>query len=504
MPKKITCFLLNFLLVSAALPGFAQLAIENEVNIPLSNDALQEMQVISLDNDGVLVVEIVSNSYGKKQVINFIKYDTNLKEQWQYAYEPGPSFKLMHIARSYGFVHFYFQEDNEKGFAIARLATTTGQFIINQGQLLTRMDVDYFEITGSKALLGGSYNDRAVVEMFNFVDNSSKVLPGLYSNHLKVAGISKKNDAEDFVVMIRNSRNCLFYLYNFTYDGKLVSSKLVGNKENVPLFGSILNLAGDRMMLVGNYADNCSNFSTGFYVYDMKEDKKTNFYDFASIDNYLNYLPEKRKERILSRIISRRKKGKDFKIRQRILLHHLSSTPQGWLMVAEIYYPEYNTSNNNPFLSYRSYRVGNEVFNQFNYSHAFIGEFDYDGNMVWSNSINLRNVSTRELNEITQITAIDKGFMIAYPDDGIIRTSIINEENEIKPMRNYDLKRLNEKEQITDVNSSNLMAWYGQSFLVYGNKRVSVATEERVKNIFFLRKLSYDPNEKPEEGPKTN
>ncbi|MFB0944821.1 MAG: hypothetical protein QMB24_01450, partial [Spirosomataceae bacterium] len=125
------------------------------------------------------------------------------------------------------------------------------------------------------------------------------------------------------------------------------------------------------------------------------------------------------------------------------------------------------------------------------------------GNMVWNNSINLKNVSTRQLNDITQLTKIDRGYMLAYPDDGIIRTSIINSDNEILPMQNYDLKAVKSQSKIIDVNSSNLFAWYGQTFLVYGDKRVNAGNEYEAKDVFYLRKLSYIPNQ-PTKDEKTN
>jgi hypothetical protein len=74
-------------------------------------------------------------------------------------------------------------------------------------------------------------------------------------------------------------------------------------------------------------------------------------------------------------------------------------------MIAEIYYPEYRFKRqHHVFLGYHcTYREGQQVYNQFNYSHTLL-VVDLAGNMVWNNSINLKNVSTRQLNDITQLT----------------------------------------------------------------------------------------------------
>lgn len=481
----------------------AQLTIGNEVTIPLETDIMQEIQVISLNEDGVILVENVISNYGRKEVTSFIRYDSTLNELWRYEYEPPKSFDLTQTYIADEYIFFFFQQDSERGYRIVRLQKTTGQLVVYEYGLLTRMNVTCFTINGSKAFLGGSYNDRAVVEVFNFVENSSKVLPKLYANHLKVEGIENIDNFGNVAVLIRETRKCLFYIYQYSYEGKLLSTSQVGTKDNVPIGGTLIQSEEKKQLLIGNYADNCSSFSTGFYVHNLFNQNEGGFYSFTSIENYLNYLTPKRQKRMKSRIHSRKENGKEFKIRQRIHLHDIKPSENGWLMVAEIYYPEYNSSGSNMFLGYRTFRDGQQVYNQFNYSHAFIGEFDLDGNMVWNNSINLKNISTRQLNDITQVTKIDRGYILAYPDEDVIRTSIIDIENKVIPMQSYDLKSLESESKTIDVNSSNLLAWYGQTFLVYGDKRVNSEVEYQTKNVFFLRKLSYDPAKLSAE-PSTN
>jgi hypothetical protein len=56
----------------------AQLSIGKEVTIPLDNEIMQEIQVISLDEDGLLLVENIISNYGRKEITNFIRYDSTL------------------------------------------------------------------------------------------------------------------------------------------------------------------------------------------------------------------------------------------------------------------------------------------------------------------------------------------------------------------------------------------------------------------------------------------
>lgn len=468
----------------------AQLTVQKQVELLLKSDQYSEMQIVSLDSNGVVLVNLTYTGFGRNQFINFTKFDSTLTEKWQQSFELPPNFKKLQYLKKDNFLYYYFQEENEQKFNILRLNTVDGQNVVNEGVLLTRMAVDYFEIVGSKALLGGSYNDRAIVEMFNFVDNSSKVLAGLYANNQKIQGINDIAESTEFIVSIRNNRTCLVTLFVFDYDGKLRGSYQLGDKNNVPLTGSVLSISDKKMLFIGNYADNCSSYSSGLYVHDLLN-KKTAYYDFGKLENYFNYLPEKKQNRIKSKIEIKKEKGKNYKIRNRILLHKVMPMQNGWVIIAEIFYPDFSSDITNSTLSYRTYRIDNQVFNQFNYSHAFIGKFDNNGEMVWNNSFNLKNIKSFELNEITQLTSLPNGYLIAYPDDGFIRTGFIDKENQITELESYDIKELDLQDRIVSLDDSSLLAWFGNSFLVYGNKRISKIGVEGSFDVFFLQKLSY-------------
>ena len=74
----------------------------------------------------------------------------------------------------------------------------------------------------------------------------------------------------------------------------------------------------------------------------------------------------KREEKIKQKIKLKRQKGKEIKLRNRLLLHDVIQTSEGWLIVAEVFYPEYKSPSNNMGVStWRNYRIGNDVYNNF-------------------------------------------------------------------------------------------------------------------------------------------
>jgi hypothetical protein len=203
-------------------------------------------------------------------------------------------------------------------------------------------------------------------------------------------------------------------------------------------------------------------------------------------------LNPKREEKIKSRISQRKQKGKDIKLRYRLLLHDIIPTEEGWVMVAEIFYPEYKSNSNaTGWSTWRNYRIGSDIYNNFRYSHAIICGFDKNGKLLWDNSVSLKEIESSELNAKVQITQQGDYQILAYPDESFIRTVVIRKNEKAKDLEGFDLKTGTELEKITNAERSSLAAWYGHSFLAYGYQSVKKNNEVLNRDVFYITKLTY-------------
>ena len=478
-------------LISTSLT--AQLTQGARVEFDRRNDIDQENVLIPLKENGVLVMQSKSDVYRMKSTIEFFKFDSTLTRIWQSTFIPDEDMEVLKTFQNQLFLYVLLKKKDKVDIGVLRIEVETGDKTYLDGNLLTDMDIEHFVVLRSKAFIGGKFNDRPVVVMFSFFDKTSRVLPEVHSNDLIINALDIDEQESVLYLMLKNDRNCQFITKKYSYEGKLIKSLSLGNRDTTPISGEVLNIDFDRPILSGSYADGCSPFALGFYVQELNMEAKIQYINFADLNNFFSFMSPKREGKIKQKIEQKKQKGKDIKLRYRLLLHDIIPTADGWLMVAEVFYPEYKSSPNtiNGFNNWRNYRIGTDVYNNFRYSHAIICAFDKKGQLMWDNSVSLKEIESTELNPKVQLTQQDDYLILAYPDEKLIRTVVIKGNQKVKELENFDLKTSSENEKIIDAGRANLAAWYGQSFLAYGYQNVKNGNDIMNHEVFYITKLTY-------------
>ncbi len=497
--KIYTSFVLTLLLLSVLFrpeSSFGQLTENKVVEFTINGDMNDEYNLLPLQEDGVLIINPQSSYYGRNAKVNFMRFDTSLNFVWRSTFPQPEGFKLEKYFKDGKYIYSLFRESDKQNLRILRVDFATGDRVLTESKLLTKSEISYFAVLGSKAIVGGRYNDRPVVEMISLFDQSAKVLPQIHSNHMKINAIEVNEDNNLIYVMLTDERNCNFSLSVYDYEGKIIYSKPLGEKNRVLLNGKLLHLPDNRLILAGNFADNCTNYSSGFYMYPLGENDKIQYINFADLDNFFGYLSEKKQKKIRSRILARKEKGKETKIRHRLLLHDIQTDYGGITFTAEVYYPEYRSSNTSSLNTIRNLGLNtttNPAYNNYRFTHAIVCDFDFDGHLKWDYSLDLKNLESTFLDEKVQVTRIGDKYLLAYPDENLIKTELVTRNQQRGESFKLDLKKEGNGRKGTDDFVSELSAWYGHSFVAYGIK--TLRNEVSSRDIFYLSKLSYAPSE---------
>ncbi len=475
-----------------AFSASAQLTQGKRIEFDRRNDIDEENLLIPLKENGVLLMQSRVEPYHRKSTFDFYKYDSTLTQIWKTTFLPDPEFDLVKTFRNQQFMYVLFKKTDKIYIGVLRIDVETGDKSYAEGNLLTNMDIEHFVVLQSKAFIGGKYNDRPVVVMFSFFDYTSKVLPEVHSNNLAINELDVDEHGNFLYLMLKNDRNCQFIVKKYSYEGKLIKSFSLGNRDTTPISGEVLNIDKEHPILMGNYADGCSLLALGFYLQQLNDDSKIQYINFADLDNFFSFMNSKREEKIKQRIKQKKQKGKDVKLRYRLFLHDIIPSNDGWIILAEVFYPEYKSpATSTAYSNWRNYRIGNDVYNNFRYSHAIICGFDKSGKLIWDNSVSLKDIESSELNAKVQITHQDDYHILAYPDEKLIRTAVIRGNEKVKNLENFDLKASSESDRIVDAERTNLAAWYGRSFLAYGYQSVKRNNEITNTDVFYISKLTY-------------
>ncbi len=469
---------------------FGQFSQENRIEFEEIDNLEVEREIISLEENGVLLFQNSQNLNNGKNILEFYKYDKNLNLLWNFEIEPEKRLPLKKTFQNEQYFYLFFQEEDKADFGILRLDFETGDKHYTDGRLLTPMGIEHFVVLQNKAFFGGEYNDKPVVLMFSFFDKSFKVLPEIYNNQFIINKLQIDATNNSLYLLLKNERNCRLILKNFSYEGKLITSYEIGKKIANPISGQLLNIDNNHIAFAGSYAEACSAYALGFYWFDLQKPDSAQFINFSELSNFFSYLNLKKEEKMKERLAEKKQKGKEVKLPYHLLLHKILPAEDGYYLVAEVFFPEYKASSSPFYTAWHNQRIGNYVYNHFRYSHAIICKFSKTGELRWNNSVSLKNVQSNELNQKIQLSRFGEKLMVAYPNGSVIRTAELKPNERIDDLSIYDIKADIDLNKVTDMDEPNLLAWHGQSYLVYGYQKVKKANSFE-KNIFYLSKINY-------------
>jgi hypothetical protein len=461
--KCSSLFLVAAINLSVIQSMYGQLSQNNEIHIPINIDKEEDFTVLPLKEKGILVLNSQSTLFGKKAFLNFLKFDSTLTLQWETKFEIGDNFELEKYFFNLDNLYCLFKETEKTNIKILKLDLEKGFGFLTEAKMLTKMDIEFFAAVGNKVIIGGKYNDRPVVEL-----------------------------TDEIYVMHRDDRKCNFSFSIYDYEGRLVKIMELGGKNKVILSGKIITLPNNKLMLSGNFSENCSDFSTGFYLMPLANQEEIKFFYFADLQNFYSYLPLKRQEKITARMNTKKAKGKDIKMRYRINLHEPISIGNEITLLAEVYYPEYKNTVmlERSILNSMSARPSKE-YNNYKFTHALICTFDTTGRKTWDYSINLKNLESTTLNEKVQITVYNEGYLVAYPKEELINSNFITKNFESKDFSTLDMKKNDEKKIGVSDLTLDLVSWFDHTYLAFGNKTIRAESGIISKEYFYISKLKY-------------
>ncbi|GAB3906819.1 hypothetical protein GCM10028803_39800 [Larkinella knui] len=491
------------------MPALAQFEPSVRLELPISQNSEEFFDVTTLGTKGVLINIRHGDYYSSAPTkFSFKRYDTDLKLLWATDHKIDPFYEPVRSCRTEHYLYWLMKETANEKIAILRVNLDDGSMETFRGGLVTPMDIFHFKVLDNIAYLGGYYRSRPVVVSFSFFDLTSKVLPGLYSNHIQLNDIEVDEQRRLVHVMTdaTHQRNCEFTVRTYSYEGKLIRTVNLDGKEHSLISGKLLPLNDEESLLVGNYSNDCTPYSQGVYITRIRNSaattgasatgenmtitapEDTRYIDFSELRNFFNYMKPKRQQKMIERLARRKDQGKDTKFRYRLLVHDLVPTEEGLMLIAEVYYPQYRGSAYPYMGSGRSFDRYQEGYR---YTHAFLCGFDKKGKLLWDNSLPIPDLSSYDLHQMVQVSRHGNTTVLAYPHDGEINAEVIQGAKVVREQEKYSLKKLGDNEKVVYSENDQLEAWYDGHFLACGFQKIS--TDRSLappREVFYINKVT--------------
>jgi hypothetical protein len=504
---KRSWLIFTFILLTV-LTGLAQVQQPERYEVVLENFD-EFFEVISAEEEGVIIFRETREKSREGRQWEIIRLDTTLTEIWKKNQYFKFEYHFVGYAHSAGKFHMLFKDGKTYGKHLQLFVFDLNSEHFHQYTIenLFEIDLTHFEVTSQAAILGGYYNLKPVVIHFDLSEQKAKVLPAVYNNRTELIQIKiNKDDTYNIVVSGRTfDKKLTLAMKTYSPDGEIqkdIALEPEGDKNII--FGRSAESAKSNQLLAGTYSNRRSDYSRGLFIANLnqEEEQNINYYNYADLKNFFNYMKIKREKRVRERITRKKISGKKLKFNYRLLVHDIIQLDDSFIMLGEAFYPKYSSTQrldswdiggNEP--NYFN-RYGNIYLEGFRYTHAVVIGFDNNGKLLWDNSFEITDVTSYSLEQYVNVSVKDERIVLFYVHDNVIRTKIIK-GSEVLDGKSFDNIRLSFEDDAINSKTAELNGleeWYDDKFFAYGVQRIKNLKDTGVKlnrKVFYINKIVY-------------
>lgn len=533
---KITiAIVIGISLINTCIAQQKQLRIEIEAKS--ESDAYN---IIPFGNKGVLLFFKYSDKKDKMyENYNFTMYSTNFKELWEQTINVKTTWQY----HSYKYIgeklYLLFQKpylSDKTPLLLIAIDINKGTYNTNEYELPAKSVIKKFEITDNFLFIGGRtevsqasycfqgcFNMLIIPLIFDlslididpvmYIINRTNGKGEWISANLKKNGVVEniqKTDSNTISYMVntyikRNQQKIL--IYDIAANGKI--DKIIPLDENQDK--KIINdarfytLNSNEKLIIGTFSKGKykSNYrqaklqpASGIYFAKTAGEKITyiKYHNFSAFKNLFNNMNAKNAAKTKKKIQKTQAKGKEYFFEFNILFHDLIIQNNQYIAVGELYYPEFRTVHYYTYDVYgRPILQTYQVFAGYRYTQALIACFDSEGNLLWDNQFNIKNILTFNLKERVKLIFDKDDIILVYSTDGKIASKIIRGSEVIEGDDFSKIETKYQDDKLIDDMESDIEFWYDNYYITYGYQRIKNRTQpgKNKRTVFYFSKIAF-------------
>jgi len=447
----------------------------------------------------------------------FTCYDTNLLQVWVKSVPlyNDQDFKLSEEGKDTLALLFITSGKTKSGdfnFEILRIVPATGLLILNTGVLDPLSLVETFSISRGRAWLGTNYKGAPGKITNVRLDHGSIRTTSLGTGNL-ISVLWMEADSTSPTVTAIVSRQISkkmveYYLVRYDTLG-VIKREVPLNLQQAERVITTVSMRRDisgKEILFGTYGQRPAGSSqknlqtdesTGLFtcVIENGVQKSITFYNYLELKSADAIVGEDDIMNLKKKALKKKKALNEYSLDFSVLQHDIKVENGQYLLTTEIYAPQYHTENFTDFDFYgRPYTNSYSVFDGYRFFNALVTGFNGDGNLLWDNNIEFRNLISRELTPKLVLFPNKLDMVLCYISDGKVGSKIINEGNVTEKLDFTILDRLYPEDKIIEETKGIMNHWYGNYFISSGYqdiKNISLETNNK-RLVFYFSKLRFD------------
>ncbi|WP_187261678.1 hypothetical protein [Pontibacter beigongshangensis] len=498
--------LLFLFFILAAPPLLAQEKEEEEgpmqpvrLEIEYGSDNM-EFELFPLADSSLLLYSKKTDLWNRKATHTFERLNAKLDRVWSCTHDLTPEDQYI-LSYSEGiYLYMVFAGTNDQKYKFLRLNSLTGDAIATTHTLEPIRNLFQFSVLHGRYFLIGT-SKRDFKPLLLYVDpapNLVKLLPATYGDESTFSDLQPVPQHQRMDVVLTESNNKISRLQvkSFNVQGELISNHFILQQDNKNLLtAEVTPVDTLSRLLIGSYSTSGFQLSNGFFTSPVASQVVNGeFYSFVQLKNFFKFMSPRREERTRRRERNRIEAGKQPANRYRMLLHDLIPTTEGYMLAAEIYYPQRRRSSSylDPSLYgaqfFRHTMRENEEYKR---THAVVLGFDKNGVLLWDNIFLLKNLVSANLTPAVEIVyAPDGRIIMVYPDEQEIAYQIMTPEKFSDEVNKLDILTYHEKEKVLTTEQLGIIPWHDGNFVAFGFQHIRRISGES-QHVYFINKIAF-------------
>jgi hypothetical protein len=522
-----TCILFMMMLSSFNL--FCQIS-QPAIYERLHKNGDHEFIVISMGDQGLALIRDTEKFEDNKKSWEAIFVDSTLNESWTTKIEIDQRLNIRGHDYRDGNVYLIFEEPENIGRKINLIEILFAEKVVKQHEFKPNIAIRYthFSVLRNKAVFAGYFNREPTLLMYDLDNESTKVIPGTFLSKQQLMDVRNNSNNTFNVVLAERDANFNKKIVVRTFDTNgvmLVDDVISLDADKSILEAMTSTLMHDELVIMGTWTYSTNTLAAGIFsvLVDPFNEQKVNYYDFAELNHFLDYLKPKRVAKIKAKAEWRKSVGKQPEFKTHLYTVRVDENKDGFSLLTEVYDPPTNYYNirssspygYNPYYGYSPYaspygfnsmpyRYYNSPYgypystpyanlNDTRMLHTSLSFFDNRGKLIADQSIKFPELKLNSKEQVSDFIRIaDRTVMVCKQEKEILvqvnepdGTVIQNEK--IKPA----LKDPGETARSESQENSAVRFWYRRYFYVYGYHTVKSA-ENKSRDVFYINKLRVD------------
>ena len=519
---KLYSFLCFTMLVGGPMfSGYSQVNQIKRVEFEKKDDGYY-YNLVSAGEKGILYIRDLDESKKGEDMWNVLVLDTLLEEQCSVDLSIDYNFKFKGYEYFNG--HLYLLFDNglvaKNKFHIIKVNVDDGEVETYDIDNSIQLQLSHFLITGNAFIFAGYIRSRPSVVFYDAIEEKVTMIPGFFNRKSEIVEMMADPVSDQFAIL-QTEKGILdneWYLRLRSFDntGNLLFEKKTRLDDDVRIFSGKIYYSWDRDIIVtGTFGGTASNHYTNgifFSRVDEETELEVLFHYYSDMENFLDFMSPRRAEKIKNKIVEKEIQGKQYKINSRLLLHEIIEGEDRFLLLAEVYDPEYDEvrywNYGDPYfqsLPLRSRyfyapqvnRVARvEDSNTFEYIQAVVVALDTEGNLMWDNNFQIEEVETPDLHQVVDFNAKPHQVEMLYHFEDKLSYKVIDADSTLLEKYDEPIAGLKEddkfKHQYDDAGET--MYWYDDYFFIWGYQRIENRRDQEVdpsRKVVYISKLSF-------------